>query len=397
MAHQVGGSGGGDYRGDRRASASALPAARQRFAPLPVPLAGTGPMPKRWFCSRDCKAFHDSAVAADAASRAEFAETSDVAGRGCQLCAAAGVGGDRDAERRANADEEDIWHLLFTCEHPAMLAIRGDMRLSAYSHCVALAESLLAAVERALEWYPGDAIAGAAVRVAVDDLRRVVQGLRDVGAGLDSHCLYRLMMALPFSANAIPPPAAMPPPMPPLPRPASTPPLRRGAAPPPPAAPLPVDHYAASRALGRVFDLVRLPNAVLRPAANRAVNWASTWICTIAAARRAVLFPAPVAAVAPPAGAPRSPTRPVRSLPASAANRLSSVSGRGAAVASRGPAAPRTDSKPCADSAVVAPPRQSASPADCVPPYAASGGVPLLDSPLPGAPGPPTGPSRAPA
>jgi hypothetical protein len=127
------------------------------------------------------------------------------------------------------------------------------------------------------------------VRVAVDDLRRVVQGLRDVGAGLDSHCLYRLMMALPFSANAIPPPAAMPPPMPPLPRPASTPPLRRGAALPPPAAPLPVDHYAASRALGRVFDLVRLPNAVLRPAANRAVNWASTWICTIAAARRAVL------------------------------------------------------------------------------------------------------------
>ena len=230
-----------------------------------------------------------------------------------------------------------------------------------------------------------------------DDLRRVVQDLRDAGAGLDPHCLYRLMMAMPFSANAIPPPAALPPPTPPLPRLASTPPLRRGAAPPPPAAPLPADQYAASRALGRVFDLVRLPNAVLRPAANRAVSWASTWTCTIAAARRAVLFPAPVAAVAPPVGAPRSPFPPARSLPAPAAARPSAASGRGAAVAPRGSAHPRKDPKPCADRAVVASPRQGASPSDCAPPYAANGGVPLLDSPLPEAPGPPTGPSLAPA
>ena len=440
-AQQGGGSGRG---GGRRGAAGALPAPRRRPALPPLPLPGAGPMPKRWFCSRDCKAFHDSAVAADAASRAEHAETSDVTGRGCQLCAAAASEG--GAERRANADTEDLWHLLFICEHPAMLAIRGDMRLSAISHCVALAESLLAAVERALEWHPGDALAGAAARAAVDDLRRVAQGLRDADAGLDAHCLYRLMMALPFSANAIPPPEALPPPMPPpspppplptTPLPLSPPPTgryrggesvqvrrgrppvrepprgegtarrrrsvptsppRRGAVPPPPAAPSPVDHYAASRALGRVYDLVRLPNAVLRPTANRAVSWASRWICTIAAARRAVLFPVPVPAAAAPARAMRSSIRPARPPPVTAATRPPMAPSRpGGAAVPRAPSDHRTD--PCADagSAAAAPRRRGAASADCVPPYAASGGVPLLDNPLPGAPGPPTEPSRAPA
>ena len=425
-AQQGGGSGRG---GGRRSAASALPTSRRRPALPPEPLPGTGPMPKRWFCSRDCKAFHDSAVAADATSRAEHAETSDVAVRGCQLCAAAGAGG--DAERRANTDTEDLWHLLFICEHPAMRAIRGDMRLSAISHCVALAESLLAAVERALEWFPGDVLSGAAVRAAVGDLRRVAQGLRDAGAGLDAHCLYRLMMALPFSANAIPPPEALPPPpplqlpttslplTPPPPgryregepaaaqvrrgrppvkesprgggtariwRSASTSPPRRDAAHPPPAVPPLVDQYAASRALGRVYDLTRLPNAVLRPSANRAVTWASLWICTIAAARRAVLFPAPAAAVAPPGASSRPARR--RSLPATSAARAPAAA---APAAHRVQTDPRTG--PHVDFALAA--ARSQGVAGDVPPYAVSGGVPLLDNPLPGAPGPPAQPSRA--
>jgi hypothetical protein len=232
----------------------------------------------------------------------------------------------------------------------------------------------------------------------VDDLRRVAQGLRDADAGLDAHCLYRLVMALPFSANAIPPPEALPPPMPPSPPP---PPLSTT----PPAPPvsssasqaLPVDQFAASRALGRVYDLVRLPNAVLRPTANRAVSWASGWICTIAAARRAVLFPAPVAAAAAPAGAPRSSIRSARPLPATAATRSPVAPSRGAAAVPRAPSDHRTDPCAGAGAAAVAPRRQEAASAEGVPPYAASGGVPLLDNPLPGAPGPPAEPSRAPA
>ena len=229
-----------------------------------------------------------------------------------------------------------------------MTAIRADMRLSAISHCVALAESLLGAVERALEWHPGDAIAGAAVRAAVDDLRHVAQDLRDADAGVDAHCLYRLMMALPFSASVVPPapPPLAPPPATPLgqrgrpasrgpPAPSTSP--TRGAPPPPPApvAPRPpVDQYAASRALGRVYDLTRLPNAALRHAANRAVSWASEWARTIADARRAVLFP-------PPPAAPSRPDRvdrPLRARGATSAPRVPPRASSGAPAPSAAPA-----------------------------------------------------------
>jgi len=201
-----------------------------------------------------------------------------------------------------------------------------------------------------------------------------------------------------------PPPEALPPPMPPSPPP---PPLPTTSPAPPVSSSavraLPVDHwqFAASRALGRVYDLVRLPNAVLRPTANRAVSWASRWICTIAAARRAVLFPAPVAAAAAPAGATRSSIRSARPLPATAATRSPVAPSRGAAAVSRAPSDHRTDPDADAGSAAVASRRQGAALVDGVPPYAASGGVPLLDNPLPGAPGPPVmrpaEPLRAPA
>jgi len=332
---------------------------RSNTAPLraaaaaPLLASGAGPMPKRWFCSRACKTFHDDAVAADALTRAEEAETRAGAASAapCQLCIAAGG---------VASDAEDIWHLLFTCEHPAMVAIRGDMRLSAISHFVALSEALLAAVERALVWFPGDALQAAEAALAVGNARRVAQEARDAGTGLDAHCLYRLVMALPFSARAIPPPRALQPlstPAPAIPPPTQAPPPgrrgalggtgteaggcaparkslpadqrrrprpasppRRSAEPPPPPPSMPADEYAASRALGRVYDSVRLPNAVLRPAANRAVSWASMWIRTIAEARRAVLFPAPpevVPRTRPAPGRPLSSTVP----PAAAACR----------------------------------------------------------------------------
>jgi len=174
---------------------------RSNTAPLraaaaaPLLASGAGPKPKRWFCSRACKTFHDDAVAADALTRAEEAETRAGAASAapCQLCIAAGG---------VASDAEDIWHLLFTCEHPAMVAIRGDMRLSAISHFVALSEAL---------WFPGDALQAAEAALAVGNARRVAQEARDAGTGLDAHCLYRLVMALPFSARAIPPPRALQP------------------------------------------------------------------------------------------------------------------------------------------------------------------------------------------
>ena len=190
---------------------------------------GVGPKPKRWFCSSACKDFRSAAVAEDAWLRSEGTEPPPPAG--CPLCAAAPVSGDSPAAD----DAEDMWHLLFTCRHPSMVAIRDEMRLSAISHCAAFSATLLAAVERALLWYPGDAAAAADVRAAAAATRRVAQKCRDAGAGLDMHCTYRLVMALPFSARAIPP---EPPPV--L---ASSP---------------PDDRHAASRALGRLYDAVRL-------------------------------------------------------------------------------------------------------------------------------------------
>ena len=96
----------------------------------------------------------------------------------------------------------------------------------------------------------------------------------------------------------------------------------------------PVDQYAASRALGRVYDLTRLPNAALRHAANRAVSWASEWARTIADARRAVLFP-------PPPAAPSRPDRvdrPLRARGATSAPRVPPRASSGAPAPSAVPA-----------------------------------------------------------
>jgi len=51
------------------------------------------------------------------------------------------------------------------------------------------------------------------------------------------------------------------------------------------------DPFAASRALGRIFDSVRLTSTLSRAVANRAVAWASEQIQRIADTRRAILFP----------------------------------------------------------------------------------------------------------
>ena len=266
---------------------------------------GVGPMPPRWFCSRACNDFYDTAVAEDAARSLD-----DPAPRaGCRMCDAAANASSDPARPRAGsgggggggatptnplpasgaagvgaAATEDLWHLLFDCPHPVMREQREEMRASAISHYTAMCESIAEASNRAERWYPGDSIALADTRVAVEDACRVVEATRDAGAALEPFVVYRLILALPFPQHAVPD------------RPQQA-----------------ADPFAASRALGRVYDSVRLTNTLLRSTATRAVSWASERIRAIADARRAVLFP-------PPPRAP-PPCRPPGCVPRAAASR----------------------------------------------------------------------------
>jgi hypothetical protein len=257
---------------------------RQRGTPPPT---GSGPLPSRWFCSAECKSFHDDAVAADAARRLEEPPESRA---GCPLCEVAAatdpllprnagnprrpLPGGPDSVPSTIPDPEDLWHLLFDCRHPVMREARDDRRLSAISHYAAMCEAILAASERALRWYPGDAGALVATRVAVTTAQAVVQSTRDDGATLEPFLVYRLILALPFPEHVLPP---YPPPADPLMR-------KDGGA-------VAADPFAASRALGRIFDSVRLTSTLSRAVANRAVAWASEQIQKIADTRRAILFP----------------------------------------------------------------------------------------------------------
>ena len=87
-----------------------------------------------------------------------------------------------------------------------MREARDDRRRSAISHYAAMCEAVLAASERALRWYPGDAGALTATRAAVTTALAVVQSTRDDGATLEPFLVYRLILALSFPEHAIPPP-----------------------------------------------------------------------------------------------------------------------------------------------------------------------------------------------
>ena len=210
-----------------------------------------------------------------------------------------------------------------------MRELREDTRLSSISHYTALCDSLVAASERAERWYPGDTGAFAGTRAAAEEARSIAAATRDAGAALEPFLVYRLILALPFPEHAVPdrPPLVAPSPSPPpttvtgsrcgsavgtAARTAVSDPVaatagaasRDGAAvASPPSSALDADAaggrasdpFAASRALGRVFDSVRLTNTLLRSTATRAVDWASRRVRAIADARRAVLFPPPSA------------------------------------------------------------------------------------------------------
>ena len=278
-------------------------------------------MPPRWFCSRACNDFHDVAVAEDAARSLD-----DPAPRaGCRMREAAadvasdparprdggGVGAVGAATPTGAAGTEDLWHLLFDCQHPAMRELREDMRVSAISHYTALCESIVEASDRAERWYPGDSAALADSRAAAGDACRVVEAIREAGAALEPFVVYRLILALPFPQHAVP---DRPPPLSPSPPRTGASAARGGSraatgspfddasdgdvsapcgANAPAAEEQAVDPFAASRALGCVYDSVRLTNTLLRSTATLAVSWASGRIRAIADARRAVLFPPP--------------------------------------------------------------------------------------------------------
>ena len=329
---------------------------RRRAAP------GVGPMPPRWFCSQPCADFHDAAVADDVARSLDGPSPRG----GCRMCDAdTNAANDPTCNQRpergdangaapppagsnstpaSGAVTEDLWHLLFDCPHPVMRELREDTRLSSISHYTALCDSLVAASERAERWYPGDTGAFAGTRAAVEEARSIAAATRDAGAALEPFLVYRLILALPFPEHAVPdrPPlvALSPSPPPttvtgsrcgsavgtaartasavsdPVPETAGAASRDSAAVASPPSSALDADAaggrasdpFAASRALGRVFDSVRLTNTLLRSTATRAVDWASRRVRAIADARRAVLFPPP------PRPPPEQPEAPVAAV-----------------------------------------------------------------------------------
>jgi len=261
-------------------AAKAKPILRGRW-PDPVP-AG------EWFCSRRCRA----AYADFYASRRVEASGQ---GNACTLCAP------------QPAPAEDLWHLLFECNHPQVVELQHRLHSSAASALRALLKHLDRAIRRAQSWYPGTDVTSSTL--AISRARRVLDAAEgepsDLEPGdasstprpprptIDSYTIYRLILASPFPEDVIPP---------------------AGSAGGP-------DPFAMARALGRVFDSLALPTVMLRPASTALVRWASEWINAAAATRRRLRTVQARAAqrqAASSAGRPMGePSSPAGSLPAS--------------------------------------------------------------------------------
>jgi len=166
-------------------------------------------------------------------------------------------------------EREDIWHLALECENPLMRELRGSLIVSARAHMKQSALSLRAAVKRGRTWYPGHD-AARPLSATGEALALLNSAAHDNAFERDKHLIYRMILALPFPEDVIPPPPALH---------ASE---ARGQL-------LATDDLAFSRAMGRVYDSVVLPNVMLHRFATLAVKWASGWIREIASTRRRAL------------------------------------------------------------------------------------------------------------
>jgi len=244
---------------------TATPTSGTRGAKRPLLGRWPDPVPAgEWFCSRRCR---ETYADFHASRRAE------AGGRGnaCTLCAV------------QPAPPEDLWHLLFECNHPQVVELQRRLHASAASATRTLLGHLERALRRARSWYPGTDFSPAelAIRGALRALDAAVGGSQDAASEervlpgeppsaadpaprptIDNYTIYRLILACPFPEDVIPPP------------------------PPPADDALIADPFSMARSIGKVFDKVILPTVMLRPAATALVRWASEWINAVATARR---------------------------------------------------------------------------------------------------------------
>ncbi len=213
--------------------------------------------PHKWFCSRACNDWYDDFYTA----RREQGIPSE-----CPLCS---------PPHNAPPHTDDLWHILFECSHGDIAAIRAKLYDSAAELVYAILQQLERELARRKRWFPGDDT-GPALRT-ITGARKLIRTRQEIARAyvaapapppvVDWHCIYRLILALPFPEAIVPPP-------------------------PPDAAPfdaaqhLTPDPYAVSRAMGRVFDSTVLTNVLVRKPATLIVEWACGWITILAEERR---------------------------------------------------------------------------------------------------------------
>ena len=219
--------------------------------------AETKRKPHNWFCSRACNDWYDDFYTA----RREQGIPSE-----CPLCS---------PPHNAPPHTDDLWHILFECSHGDIAAIRAKLYDSAAELVYAILQQLERELARRKRWFPGDDTGPALKTIA--GARKLIRTRQEIARAYDAapasppvvdwHCIYRLILALPFPEAIVPPP-------------------------PPDAAPfdaaqhLTPDPYAVSRAMGRVFDSTVLTNVLVRKPATLIVEWACGWITILAEARR---------------------------------------------------------------------------------------------------------------
>ena len=241
------------------ASASAARGASRRVSSTRPTRPGAGRMPRKWLCSEACRRRYSEFMANYRSEEPSF--TYDATTRSWGICTICPTG--RPRER------EDIWHLALECENPLMRELRGSLIVSARAHMKQSVLSLRAAVKRGRTWYPGHD-AARPLSATGEALALLDSAAHDNALERDKHLIYRMILALPFPEGVIPPPPALH---------ASE---ARGQL-------LATDDLAFSRAMGRVYDSVVLPNVMLHRFATLAVKWASGWIREIASTRRRAL------------------------------------------------------------------------------------------------------------
>jgi hypothetical protein len=225
-----------------------------------------GRMPARWCCSKACQRLvTDFKREYDQQRADEGAGPTRSLDKPCNLCPAPPEAGTNAEQQR---DFADIWHFAFVCKSRFMTELRPVIAASARAHMERLLRALRQAVTRGRAWYPGhdSTTPLSAIQGALTLLRGDPSAIQR-----DQHLIYRFLLALPFPADIIP----------------AAPPASAATAAAASAAAAPSrDDLALSRAMGRVYDAVTLPNVMLHRFATLAVRWASAQIHALANARR---------------------------------------------------------------------------------------------------------------